>query len=418
MGWTVAQTGARERYAVPRGLARYETMDRLYTDAWCRLPRDLVRRLPRGMDRYANRYVANLAPVKSFELQLAAGALRERINVTKSPDVQLLRWIGHGTRFSKLVRSDLTTRRLDRRSDAFFVHSVGALESATYVRERGLPVIIEQLDPFYSDVREVAAERRRWPNWEGPPPTLHEPLCRRIRAEWDVASAVVVHSEWSRRSAIKLGCPADRLVTIPHPYDPPPGRMLSSPRVGGVTISRRRLHVLWLGQVVLRKGIPYLLEAARQLPEVRFSVAGRIGVDGRVLRGAAPPNVTIFGPVSAGDAARLWTSADLFVLPTVSDGFAVTQLEAMAAGLPVIATGHCGEVVSDGVDGYVVPVRDAAALAAAVKRLDDDRELLHEFSTNALVKASQFGIKNYVAKVGELIHRVDPESLLGRRTDS
>ena len=54
----------------------------------------------------------------------------------------------------------------------------------------------------------------------------------------------------------------------------------------------------------------------------------------------------------------------MFVLPTISDSFALTQVEAMANGLPVIATRRCGEVVADGVDGRIVPVADAESLAA------------------------------------------------------
>ena len=58
----------------------------------------------------------------------------------------------------------------------------------------------------------------------------------------------------------------------------------------------------------------------------------------------------------------------MFVLPTLSDGFAITQLEAMAHGLPVVATPNCGRVVTDGEDGLIVPPADADALASAIDR--------------------------------------------------
>lgn len=410
MGWLVAQIGARERYAVPRGLSRHASLDRFYTDAWCRLPTGLVSRLPGGVSRYANRAAPGLGPVRSFELRMGLGQLTAKARLdTAQPGAHELAWADAGQRFSSLVRDDLRRYRLNPRQHAFFAHTTGALESIAYLRDRGVPTIVGQLEPVHHDAREVAVERTRWPCWEGPPPTLRDEYVQRLRAEWAAAAAVVVHSAWSRQSALEQGCPPDKLFVIPHAYEPAVP-VVTTPRLR----SGRRLQALWLGQVVLRKGIPYLLEAARRLPAVDFVVAGRIGVAEGVLRDAAPPNVRILGPVSERVAIGLRAAADLFVLPTVSDGFALTQLEAMAAGLPVIATDRCGEVVSDGVDGFVVPVRDAGALAAAIGRLDDDRALLAEFSGRAPAKVRKFTHRHYVDELQKVLGAVYPESLLAR----
>jgi len=78
------------------------------------------------------------------------------------------------------------------------------------------------------------------------------------------------------------------------------------------------------------------------------------------------------------------------VLPTLSDGFAITQLEAMAHGLPVITTPCCGEVVSDGIDGFIVPPRDAKALAEALHRYLAEPDLLQIHQKAALEKSKLF----------------------------
>jgi glycosyltransferase involved in cell wall biosynthesis len=85
-------------------------------------------------------------------------------------------------------------------------------------------------------------------------------------------------------------------------------------------------------------------------------------------------------------------AADVFVLPTISDGFAITQLEAMAHGLPVIATSHCGEVVTHGEDGLIIPAFSGSALAEAILELERNRERVAEMSRRAVAKSRQFDL--------------------------
>jgi glycosyltransferase involved in cell wall biosynthesis len=155
------------------------------------------------------------------------------------------------------------------------------------------------------------------------------------------------------------------------------------------------LRVLWLGQVVLRKGIQYLIEAARLLEHenTRFEVVGPIGISETAVK-SAPRNVSFHGRATRDQAGDWYRQADLFVLPTVSDGFALTQLEAMAHGLPVIATPNCGRVVTDGVDGLIVPVRDGAALARAIDRYREEPELGASHGAAALRKAAQLSLES------------------------
>ena len=93
------------------------------------------------------------------------------------------------------------------------------------------------------------------------------------------------------------------------------------------------------------------------------------------------------------EAANWYRKADLFVLPTLSDGFAITQLEAMSHGLPVITTPCCGEVVSDGVDGFIVAPRDAEALAKTFLRYLAEPGLLRSHQTAAFAKSKQFTLE-------------------------
>lgn len=155
--------------------------------------------------------------------------------------------------------------------------------------------------------------------------------------------------------------------------------------------TERPIRVLFLGQANVRKGIQDLAEAARLLGDGpwRFDVVGRY----EAVPPAVPSNMTFHGQVPRNQARDWFERADVFVLPTHSDGFALTQLEAMAHGLPVIATPCCGEVVRDGTNGLVVPAGDAAVLAEVIRSLVREPQRLGAMSRGALETVGEFGIE-------------------------
>jgi len=135
---------------------------------------------------------------------------------------------------------------------------------------------------------------------------------------------------------------------------------------------------------------------------VQFTVVGPLQISAAAVK-SAPSNVKFMGRVTRDRTAEFYRAADVFVFPTLSDGFGLTQLEAMSHGLPVIATTHCGEVVSDGADGLIVPAGDGDALAQAIARLDDDRHMLAAMSHAAVSKSRQFTLHRYAQTVSNAI---------------
>jgi glycosyltransferase involved in cell wall biosynthesis len=246
---------------------------------------------------------------------------------------------------------------------------------------------VDQIDPARIEEEIVRREEELWPGWAAPPGRIPDAYFDRLAAEWKRASIVVVNSEWSRTGLVQQGVPREKLRVLPLAYDAPalPGR---------TETSAHARTVLWLGQVVLRKGIQYLMAAARLLPaeRLRFVIAGPIGISTQAVR-SAPSNMSFIGPITRDRAAEVYRSADLFVFPTLSDGFGVTQLEAMAHGLPVIATRNCGEVVEDGVNGLVVPARDPEVLAKAIEELAFDDRRLGLMTAAALETARRFSVQ-------------------------
>ena len=100
------------------------------------------------------------------------------------------------------------------------------------------------------------------------------------------------------------------------------------------------------------------------------------------------------GKVERNELHNYYLSADLYVLPTLSDGFAITQLEAMSHSLPVITTERCGEVVSNEIDGYIIEPYSAESISKAIIKFYDDRQLLKECSKMAFKKSTKFSQQN------------------------
>ncbi len=445
MNWITSQIGAREHYAIPRVLHREGKLVRLYTDFWASAPWRLIGKLT-GKGSMSSRCHADLigAPVTGFNFH-ALKASRQRFTNPYDGFFQI------GRQFGELVVKDLEKQsRVERRVSramlaesrdkgrgtiarntadstaldsrpstldsgfVFFGYDTGFLEPAQWIKARGGKTIVCQMDPARYEVDLVKEEEKRWPGWAKRSVEIPEAYYRRREEEWAVADLVMVNSEWTKAALIRQGVSADKIIIVPLAYEAPPveGRGTrdesyqmaeKGPRLSTFDV-RRTLRVLFLGQVILRKGIQYLIEAAMLLKNeaIHFDIVGSIGISDQAVS-SAPSNMTFHGPVSRDRTDEFYRSVDLFVLPTLSDGFALTQLEAMAHGLPVIATPNCGEVVTDGVDGLIVPASDSNALAEALQLLIQDPERLRSMSAATGAKVEQFSL----GRLGENLEEVE-----------
>jgi len=398
----VSQIGAREHYAVARALHQAGRLDALYTDFWAGRAWRSFARVP-GFSRLrslAARSHAGLAsaPVYSWNLAMLAWEYRLRQHTRTGDRYQ--GFIEVGQKFAGAVRDQLRRRRDWPAGTIFFSYDTGALETLEFLKTRGVPCVVDQMDPSRVEVDLVCAEAKRWPGWEPAAAPVPEAYFRRREQEWALADRVVVNSEFSRRALMQQGVPAEKLVVIPLCYEmhAEAEAVARPPRDPAAP-----LRVLFLGQVILRKGIQYLLAAAKLLESepVHFDVVGVVGISADAVK-SAPPNVTFHGRATRDQVRDWYQRADVFVLPTLSDGFALTQLEAMAYGLPVIATPNCGAVVTPGEDGLIVPPGDAAALAGALHRYLTEPKLLAEHQAGGRGKIRQFSLARLGASLAAL----------------
>lgn len=410
VNWICSQIGAREHYAIPRTLLAQGRLARLYTDFWATPGWRALGRLT-GQTGLATRYHPDLktAPVSAFNLLALAESRRSFVNPYEG-------FLLAGESFGRRVVRALEGRESKTGRDVvFFGYDTGFLEPARWVRTRGGRTVVCQMDPSRYEAELVKAEEERWPGWAKRPLHTPEAYFQRREEEWGAADLVMVNSEWTQQALVRQGVDGDRIVVVPLAYEGEhsgtggqgnrmhPGHDLP----GHGFTDARPLRVLFLGQVILRKGIQYLLEAARLLGDepILFDVVGPIGISDKGVA-SAPRSVTFHGPVSRDRTGGFYEDADLFVLPTLSDGFGLTQLEAMSRGLPVIVTPNCGEVVTDQRDGMIVPAGDPMALAEALQWMAQDPSRLGEMRVAAMAKAAMFGLPRLAGNLSELAQRL------------
>lgn len=387
--WIVSQVGARQHYSVPRGFFYKNELRTFYTEAWCRWgARVLSRHGPTRVRAFGKRWHPHLPADKIVSFTMPALMAGQLLAPNADNTTELFDFFARqGQWFASRVADHLSRQSLDPEVDHFFGFDSASLETMQYLKSRGIYTVLDQIDPARTEQDIVHEESRRWPGWEQLPGSIPDSYFRRLEQEWALADLVLVNSQWSKSGLVRQGVPEDKVIVVPMAYEPERVYVRPNPRREGP------LRVLWLGTVTLRKGIQYLTEAARALSDVQFIVAGRLEISEGAVR-AAPKNIEFRGRVTRDRTAEIYRDADVFVLPTLSDGFAITQIEAMAHGLPVIATPNCGQVVDDGRDGWIIPAGDAAALADAIAKLNDDRGLLQSMSAAAIDKVGRYRLPN------------------------
>jgi len=407
MNWLCCQLGAREHYAIPRALLRLGTLEYLLTDAWVR-PSSFLAIFCGRRSKLAERFHSELrnARVKAFNSSLMwfetiarARGLSGWTNI-----VARNRW------FQRKVVSFLSSQPSTLDSQPILLsYSYTALEPFRYAKANGWKTVLVQIDPGPEEEKIVAEEVARVPTlgrgWQPAPAEYWASW----REECKLADGIVVNSEWSRKGLMREGIRSEKLSVIPLVYEPAevgdqnsdvtqvrsyPARFTNS----------RPLRVLFLGLINLRKGIARLLEAARILRNdpVEFWMVGPVEIANASTIGDTG-RVKWFGPVTRKQSADFYKSADVFILPTLSDGFAITQLEAQAHGLPLIVSRSCGEVVQHNVNGLLLDDPSAEAIESAIRFCLQNPNELARFSRRSTV-----GEDYSVALLGERLFAVAP----------
>jgi len=271
--------------------------------------------------------------------------------------------------------------------DAFIGISGSGLLTGQKVQGCGGKFICDRGSTHQRYQEEVIAEElRRW-GAAMPYPAPHVAI--REEKIYAQADAITVPSTVAKRSFVAMGLPAEKIHVIPY------GVRLE--RFARTAVpDKESFEVLFAGQVSLRKGVPYLLEAFGRLkhPRKRLTVVGSVQSDIRALLPKLPQEHVVFtGSIPQAELARKMSESHLLVLSSVEEGLALVQGQAMACGCPVLATVATGaeDLFTNGVEGFIVADRDVDALAERMQQIADDPVLQTRLSEAALLRVKQLG---------------------------
>jgi len=397
----VAMLGARRNYVVPRALASVGMLETFYTDLYLGnkpFLRAFLGRLPRaakpaGLRRFEGRFHGELpsSRVRSFD-GFGIREVRQRNRTSTYSDL-LQHFADSGRTFCEAVIRDGSLAGC-----GIYASRGAALELFEEARNRGMRRVVEQVGVPYRMYNELArVEGGLWPDWQ---PGLsdipsRDPVSERERAEWRIADLVLVPSEFIENELIADGVDPRKIRVLPYSLEEERVVATSTPRNAD-----GELHVLFVGSVSLMKGIQYLLYALRLLntAQIKCKIVGAQAIAAGCLH-QFEPWATFVGPVPRREVEEYYRWADVLVFPTICDSFGMVQLEALEHGVPVIATVNAPAVVRDGIDGFVIPIRDSEAIAKRLHDLVESPGLRKALRSEAQFRVQEFTLRSYSEKL-------------------
>ena len=271
--------------------------------------------------------------------------------------------------------------------DVFIGLSGSGLASGRMAKRRGTKYIC---DRGSSHIRfQDRILREEYDRWGVTFRGIDSRIMAKEEAEYDAADIVTVPSEFAYRTFIAEGIPKERVTKIPYGVD------LS--RFSKVAIpSPDSFDVLFVGQVSFRKGFPYLLEAFKRFRHThkRLTVVGSVHPDIReYLSRQSMDEVVFLGPQPEVRLKEIMSASHVMVLPSIEEGLALVQAQAMACGCPVISSSHTGadDLFVDRREGFIVGIRDAQAITDRLENLAQNKELQPTMSAAAQARVKARG---------------------------
>jgi glycosyltransferase involved in cell wall biosynthesis len=377
--------GARDHYQLPLALAERDWLESFITEIYWPMEHRRLGPVFRGALPRRMHSLRHQDGLSSSRVRISWRGLAANAAMMAFPKWKLFsmsdRWLGEkGRRVAARTGAAIL-------SYSYYVHS--AFRPGC---DRPRYRFIFQLHPHPRSVRRILEEEVERCPWAAaslqqeeelrPDARRFEQLCE----EPTLANGWIAASEFTAQTLAENGIPRDQIHVVPYGIDP-----IGFPRRQRPRRSDEPLEILFIGSMIQRKGLSDLLEAVRRMPSrhVRLTLAGRGFVDRKLLEHYSDVTFSVRHAPNQTELVRLMHQSDLFVLPSLVEGFGHVVAEAMCSGLPVIATPHtcAADLVRENREGWLVPIRSPEAIANRLGWALDHRNDLIDMGEAAAERA-------------------------------
>ena len=364
----VYHVGARDYYGVGEFFSKRNILLCLITDYWKNTKISFFTK------KFTRRFNENINPEKIISYSIFQIIYVEIFIKFLSNKFQIWNFTGN-------FFANFTLQKIQKKINAtdkylLWGFTGGNLQVLKQLKEnKNIFFLHNQIDPgiVYYDIENEGNSKHK------------QQFLKNIKEEWNLADAILVNSEYSKKCLERYNVNADKIIVVPLVYNKT--SYIKDKHFNSV------LNIGFVGNINEMKGFPVFLEVAKQLKGICvFTTIGASHFSENYIKDASE-FIKFTGHLSEKNLATEYQKMDILIFPTQCDGFGMVQLEAMSYGIPVIASANCAKVVQENENGFIE--EDSISIVEKILFLNENRDVLKQFSKSALVRVTDFSEANF-----------------------
>lgn len=390
----VAQLGARMHYAVPEIFQQNNLLKHFYTDLYF-FNNNLFSNLGLNNNKLVKKFISRRSKILKDDLvnhfPLLGLSYYNKLRHAKNALEQIAIYLEIGDRFNSKV-----LQKLDYDFDGLYTFNTAGLRLMSSVSRDVYKVHEQTIAPFFIERQLLQYQEEKFPSWitnklNYDIPIVNEYINKELK-ELAVSDKIFCASDFVKQSILScnVNLTEDKIKVVPYGVD-----LTSDFNLITTKTEHTKIKVLTVGTVGIRKGHPYIIEAAKKLKDIaEFRIIGDYSMVPLNVISNVSKNVSFLGQIPRQDVSENYQWADVFLLPSICEGSATVTYEALISGLPIIVTPNTGSVIENNKHGFIIPVSDTDAICDKIEELYKYPDKLKYFKENI------FQLKMFLSKEG------------------
>lgn len=323
---------------------------------------------------------------------------------------KFINWLQNNN-FDKFGKK-VAERAIKKKVDAVVMYDTNSLECFKKIKgeKKNIKCIMDTsiANRFYTKAiyEKVIECEKDWEKFSESRVLLNKQEMARLLEEINLTDYFLVPSKFVKNSLIYSGVSEEKICIVPYGVDI--DLFEYSERRENITSGK--LNILFVGQCSYRKGINYLLKAISEMQDdVALTIVGGYdNITELYEKYSKCENIKFCGRVQHSQLPQIYKKADVFALPSLSEGMSLVGLEAMACGVPLLCSMNCGvnDVVMQGENGWILERIDSESIKETLKDIILNRTKLPEMGRNARLTAENYSWKVYEKNMQQALEKI------------